>query len=77
MKRMKKYAKIFSITKKVKMKKLYCVIENLRKLKYHTSWKKTLFRSTICRNCKNKDEKMFREEESIEILTILGLIENI
>ena len=77
MKRMKKYAKMFSITKKVKMKKLYCVIENLRKLKCHTSWKKTLFLSIICRNWKNKDEKMFREEESIEILTILGLIENI
>ena len=45
MKRMKKYAKIFSVTKKIKMKKLYCVIENLRKLKYHTSWKKNIISS--------------------------------
>ena len=27
--------------------------------------------------CKNKDEKIFKEEESIEILKSLGLIENI
>ena len=27
--------------------------------------------------CKNEDEKLFKEEESIEILKILGLIENI
>ena len=27
--------------------------------------------------CKNEDEKLFKEEESIKILTVLGLIENI
>ena len=27
--------------------------------------------------CKNGDEKLFKQEESIEILKILGLIENI
>ena len=38
--------------------------------------KKTVF-SIICNKCKNEDEKIFKEEESIEILKILGLIENI
>ena len=31
-----------------------------------------------CRRCKNEDEKIFKEEEeSIEIIKIFGLIENI
>ena len=38
---------------------------------------KTLALSVICSKCKNEDEKLFKEEESIEILKILGLIENI
>ena len=38
---------------------------------------KTLFLSIICDKCGSKDEKMFKEEESIEILEILALIENI
>ena len=28
-------------------------------------------------DCKNEDEKIFKEEKSIEIFTIFGLIENI
>ena len=52
-------------------------IGNLENPKYHTSYKKTLVPSIICRKCKNKNEKLFEEEESIEILKILGLIENI
>ena len=36
-----------------------------------------LFLSVICRKCLNKDQKIFKEEDSIEILKILGLIENI
>ena len=31
----------------------------------------------ICSKCKNKEEKIIKEEESIETLKILGLIENI
>ena len=63
---------MFSITKKIKSyTALFAVsIENLKNLKYHTSQKKTVF-SIIC------TKKMFKEEESIEILKILGLIENI
>ena len=38
---------------------------------------KTLILFIICSNCKNEDEKIFKEEKSIEILNILGLIENI
>ena len=38
---------------------------------------KTLVLSIICIKCKNGDEKILREEESIEILKVLGLIENI
>ena len=48
-------------------------IENLKNLKYHTSSKKkTLVLSLICSKCKNEDETLFKEEESIEILKILN-----
>ena len=47
----------------------------MKNLKYHTSRKKLVL-SIICSKCKNEDEKLLKEEESIEILKILGLIEN-
>ena len=63
------------------MKKLYCVIydkyRKFEKLKISYLLENTLVPSIICCKCKNKDEKLFKEEESIEILKILGLIENI
>ena len=37
----------------------------------------TLLLSGICDNCGNKDEEIFKERESIEILKILGLINNL
>ena len=37
---------------------------------------KKLF-SIICSKCKNEEEKIFKEEELIEKLKVLGLIENI
>ena len=63
------------------MKKLYCVICG----KYRKSEKpeisylleKTLVLCIICSKCKDKDEKLFKEVESIETLKILNLIENI
>ena len=63
------------------MKKLYCVICG----KYRKSEKpeisylleKTLVLCIICSKCKDKDEKLFEEVESIETLKILNLIENI
>ena len=38
---------------------------------------KALVLSTIYSECKNEDEKLFKEEESFEILKTLGLIKNI
>ena len=38
---------------------------------------KALVFSIICNKCKNKDEKIFKEEESIEILKFIGLTENV
>ena len=51
-------------------------IENLKILKYHTFSKKHSF-SIVCRKLENEDAKIFKEEESTEILIILGLIKNI
>ena len=64
-----------------KMKKLYCVIcskyRKFKNPKISYILEKTLVISIICSKCKNEDEKIFQEEESIEILKILGLTENI
>ena len=38
---------------------------------------RTLALSIVCSKWKNEDGKLFKEEESTEILKILGLIENI
>ena len=38
---------------------------------------KTLVLSIISSKCRNKDQKTFKEQESIEIWKILGLIGNI
>ena len=38
---------------------------------------KTLVLSIVCSKCKTKDEKLFKGEESIDILWILGLFKNI
>ena len=61
------------------MKKIYCVIcgknRKFEKLLYLLG--KTLVLSIICSKCKNEDEKIFKEENSTDILKSLGLIENI
>ena len=49
----------------------------MKNLKYHNFWKKTLVLCIIYSKCKNEDEKIFKEEESIEILKSHGLINNI
>ena len=63
------------------MKKIYCAIcgkyRKFEKSEILHILEKTLVLSIICSNCKNEDEKIFKEEEPIEILKILGLIENI
>ena len=63
------------------MKKLYCVIcskyRAFEKTKISYILEKTLVFSIICRERKNEDEKIFKEEEPIEIFKILALTENI
>ena len=63
------------------MKTLYCVIcsEYIKFEKPKISYllEKTLVLSIICSRCKNEDEKIFKEQESIKILKIPGLIDNI
>ena len=64
------------------MKKIPCIIcgkcrkFKKCKIKCFFFWKKALVISIICSKCVNEDEKIFKEEESIEILKILGLIKN-
>ena len=63
------------------MKKLYCIIccryRKFEKSKISYLLEKTLVLSIICSKCINEDEKIFKEEDSIEIIKILGLINNI
>ena len=60
---------------------MYCVIcgtyRKFEKLKISYLLEKTLVVSSICKKCKKEDEKLFKEKESIEILKVLGFIENI
>ena len=63
------------------MKKLYYFIcrsyRKFEKPKISYLLEKALVLSIICIKCKDEDEKIFKEKYSIEILKILGLIENI
>ena len=60
------------------MKKLYCVIcskyRKFEKLKISYLLEKKLVLSIISSKCKNEDEKIFKEEEWIEILKTLACI---
>ena len=38
---------------------------------------KTLLLSSVCNKCESEDEKIFVEQESIEMLKVLDLINNI
>ena len=53
------------------MKKIYCVIcgkyKKFEKPKISYLLEKTLFLSIICSKCKTEEEKIFKEEESIEM----------
>ena len=63
------------------MKRIYCIKCNkhrkFKKLKISYLLHKTLTLYLICVKCSSKSEIIFKEEESTEILTILGLINNI
>ena len=51
-------------------------IENLKKLKYHIFLKKTWSPSLVYGKYGHEYEKIFEKEESVQILEILGLINN-
>ena len=59
------------------MEKLYCVVCGKYRKFEKPKISYLLVLSIICCKCKNKDEKLFKEEELSEILKVLGLIENI
>ena len=59
------------------MEKLYCVVCGKYRKFEKPKISYLLVLSIICSKCKNKDEKLFKEEELSEILKVLGLIENI
>ena len=58
-----------------------CVIcgnyKKSKNLKISYIFEKTLVLSIICSKCENDNEKIFKEEEPIEILKIIGLIKYI
>ena len=62
-------------------KKIYCVIcgqyKKIDKRKLSYLLEKKLVLSISCSQCKKEDKNLFKEEEYIEILKILGLTENI
>ena len=62
-------------------KKIYCAIcgqyKKIDKRKLSYLLEKKLVLSISCSQCKKEDKNLFKEEEYIEILKILGLIENI
>ena len=72
--------KLFSITKKIQLKKIYGVIcgkyGKLKNPKTSYIFEKTLVLSIIWSKYENEDEKIIKEEESIEMLKILGLMKN-
>ena len=61
------------------MKIIYCVIcgkhSKSKNPKKSCIFKKTLLLSIICSKCKNENQKVFTEEKPIEILKILGSID--
>ena len=63
------------------MKKIYCVNYGKRRKfknpKISHIFEKTLVISIICDKCGSKHKRIFKEAERIEILKILGLINNI
>ena len=60
------------------MKNLYCVIwckhRKFKNPKISYIFEKTLVLSIIVSKCGNENEKVFKEEESIEIIEILRII---
>ena len=55
------------------MKNLFCVICS----KHRKFEKPKISQLLHCNKCKNENERIFKDKESIEMLKIIGLIENI
>ena len=76
-KMIKQYFKIL----KVKIKNIYCIVcgkyKKFKNSKISYSLDKILVLSIICSKCSNENKKIFKEEESIEIIQVLDLIINI
>ena len=75
------YTNLSSITEKFVRKNLYCIFcakhRKIKNPKISYISEKALVLSIICSKGVNEDEKMFKEEESIEILKIIGSIKSI
>ena len=63
--------------KKVRMRKIYCTMCKMYKEFKKYICDKTLLLTSICDKFRSEDEKIFKVEESIEILKILDLISSI
>ena len=76
-----KYLQQLKIWKNCNMKKLYCIIcskyRTFENPKISYLLEKTVLLSIIFSKCKNKDQKIFREEDLIDILRILGSVNSI
>ena len=63
------------------MRKIYCTRckknKKFKNPRISYICNKALLLSSICKKGESEDEKIFKEEESIEMLKILGLINNI
>ena len=62
----------------MRTKNIYCIKCNkYRKFKNPTISYKTLVLSILCNKCGSEEDKILKEQESIETLKILGLIKNV
>ena len=78
MKRIIKNTELHLITKNMKLYALFVVsIENLKNLKYYTSQKNHQLFLLLEVSARMRMQKMFQEENLIQILRIIGQIENI
>ena len=73
-------SKNFNLLWNLFFKKIYCIkwdkYRKFKNPKISHIFDKKLVLSIIYNKCNSNDEKIFKEEESIEILKILGLVNN-
>ena len=65
---------MFNDLKDLHEKSMIYYLQQVQKIQYSRKsyiFEKTLVLSIICSKCNNKDENIFKEEESIEIVKIL------